>query len=129
MNGLVPLGLTLPSLMLLVNVVPQIVYKSDVLQHNTTVSVVVCVKEFAQLVMMSLCTKYAVSVMIYSIRASSLFILQLLQIASEFFVLVENLKAQLVQIRMMLIPSHKCKDMWHYITTLCPMDNQCIVLS
>ena len=86
-------------------------------------------EEFAQLVMMSLCTKYAVSVMIYSVRASSLFILQLLQIASEFFVQVENLKAQLVQIRMMLIPSHKCEDMWHYITTLCPMDNQCIVLS
>ena len=74
--------------------------------------------------MMSLCTKYAVSVMIYSVRASSLFILQ---IASEFFVLVENLKAQLVQIRMMLIPSHKCEDMWYYISTLCPMDNQCIV--
>ena len=77
--------------------------------------------------MMSLCTKYAVSVMIYSVRASSLFILQLPQIASEFFVLVENLKAQLVQIRMMLIPSHKFEDMWYYITTLCPMDNQCIV--
>ena len=61
-------------------------------------------EEFAQLVMMSLCTKYAVSVMIYSDRASSLFILQLPQIASEFFVQVENLKAQLVQIRMMLIP-------------------------
>ena len=41
--------------------------------------------------MMSLCTKYAVSVMIYSVRASSLYILQLPQIASEFFVLVENL--------------------------------------
>ena len=74
---------------------------------------------------MSLCTKYAVSVMIYSVRASSLFILQLPQIASEFFVQVENLKAQLVQIRMMLIPSNKCEDMWHYITTLCSMDNQC----
>ena len=78
--------------------------------------------------MMSLCTKYAVSMMIYSVRASSLFILQLPQIASEFFVQLENLKAQLVQIRMMLIPSHKCKDMWYYITTLCPTDNQCIVL-
>ena len=44
MNGLVPLGLTPPSLMLLVNVIPQIVYKRDVLQHNTTFSVVVCVK-------------------------------------------------------------------------------------
>ena len=32
--------------------------------------------------MMSLCTKYAVSVMIYSVRASSLYILQLPQIAS-----------------------------------------------
>ena len=75
-------------------------------------------EEFTQLVMMSLCTKYAVSVialMIYSVRASSLFVLQLPQIASEFFVQVENLKAQLVQIRMMLIPSHNCKDMWHYI--------------
>ena len=79
--------------------------------------------------MMSLCTKYAVSVMIYSVRASSLYILQLPQIVSEFFVQVENLKARLVQIRMMLIPSHKCEDMWYYITTLCPMDNQCIVLS
>ena len=78
--------------------------------------------------MMSLCTKYAVSVMIYSVRASSLFILQLPQIASEFFVQLENLKAQLVQIRMMLIPSHKCEVMWYYITTLCPMDNRCIVL-
>ena len=74
--------------------------------------------------MMSLCTKYAVSVMMYSVRASSLFILQLPQIAREFFVQVENLKAQLVQIRIMLIPSHKCEDMWHYITALCPMDNQ-----
>ena len=76
--------------------------------------------------MMCLCTKNAVSVivlMICSVRASSLFILQLPQIASEFFVQVENLKAQLVQIRMMLMPSHKCKDMWHYITTLCPMNN------
>ena len=44
MNGLVPLGLTPPSLMLLINVVLQIVYKSVVMQHNTTVSVVVCVK-------------------------------------------------------------------------------------
>ena len=75
--------------------------------------------------MMSLRTKYAVSVMIYSVRASSLFILQLPQIASEFFVQVENLKAQLAQ---MLIPSHKCEDMWYYITTLYPMDNQCMVL-
>ena len=66
--------------------------------------------------------------MIYSVRASSLFILQLPQIASEFFVQVENLKAQLADIRMMLIPSHKCEDMWYYITTLCPMDNQCMVL-
>ena len=84
---------------------------------HTTVNVVMC-GGFTQLVVMSLCTKYAVSVivlMLYSVRASSLFILQLPQIASAFFVQVENLMAQLVQIRMMLIPSHNCKDMWHYI--------------
>ena len=69
--------------------------------------------------MMSLCTKYAVSVMIYSVRASSLFILQLPQIASEFFVQVENLMAQLVQIRMMLIHHTSVKTcgttLLHYV--------------
>ena len=76
--------------------------------------VVVC-EEFAQLVMMSLCTKYAVSVIvltIYSVRASSLFIPQLPQIACEFFVQVENLKAQLVQIRMKM---QRITTLLHYV--------------